>query len=192
MRKHPTSLLRALFYAFGKTFMIAGIICRMSWLVLVVTQVFCLRALGTTDWALTASQTVVTPPLSSMLLLSPVSIVSEGHDSWQWESLGYALGLGIAAILQGYTTNNLFLWGVRGGLRARAAVSLLVFRKMTRLSLAASQGEATSGKVTNIVSNDTRRILEGCQCTTHTHTFTFHGCVCSHCATPAHTPHAHV
>lgn len=141
LKKHPDSLFRAMFSANWKVYASAGLF-RIAWLGALITQVMCLREVVAT---VSAAETAAVTPDATPVEMFP--------------GLWYALGLGAAAYVQPVMMNNLFFWSVRVGLRSRGAVSVLLFRKATRLSLASLQAGRAS--VANVASNDARRIQDG-------------------------------
>lgn len=129
-----TRLWRALNAALGRSFWTAGLILRPAYLAALIAQVFLLRAI--------------------------VRAVEQPDSATVLEGVLLAVGLAAVTAVSSVFVNNLFFWGVRCGLRARGALTVMLFRKCTRLSLSSLIG-VSAGGVMNLCTNDTFRVMEG-------------------------------
>lgn len=101
---------------------------------------------------------MVASPVVLKYLIAFVVRAQSDNPQPEWE--GYALmgALFVVQALSSFALNHFFQVTMTIGLRVRAALISVVFRKMLRLSESSRSGDFNAGKITNIVSSDCARL----------------------------------
>lgn len=128
---------RALLPGVLRPFVTAGLF-KPFWLLASVVQVLSIRALV----ARLAAQTSNNPPTTS-----------------RWVYLPVALAMTLSTLMMSICQHSVFSNSMRAGMRARAAISANVYRKMLRLS-PASLANITDGELGNFLVTDPQRIVD--------------------------------
>lgn len=108
------------------------------WLAASIAQAFCIRAL--VERVTQSSE-------------------SEANLSSRWAFVPVVLALTFAAEVMSVTSHAVFSGSMRGGMRARAALSSQIYRKTLRLS-PFSLSQVSEGEIGNLLVNDTQRVLD--------------------------------
>lgn len=107
------------------------------WLLANITQAFCIRSL--VDKVTNTNPDIIT--------------------SSKWKFFPVVLALSIAAVVMSIVAHAVFAGSMRGGLRARAALSSAIFKKTMRLA-PSSLALITEGEMGNLLVNDTQRVMD--------------------------------
>lgn len=77
----------------------------------------------------------------------------------KWPYVPVVIAMALCSVLMSISQHHLFLGSMRAGMRVRAALSSAIYRKVLRLS-PASRASTSDGEITNLLLNDTHRILD--------------------------------
>eukprot|EP00007_Cunea_sp_BSH-02190019_P001870 CAMPEP_0174237282 /NCGR_PEP_ID=MMETSP0417-20130205/7690_1 /TAXON_ID=242541 /ORGANISM="Mayorella sp, Strain BSH-02190019" /LENGTH=1523 /DNA_ID=CAMNT_0015316021 /DNA_START=21 /DNA_END=4592 /DNA_ORIENTATION=+ len=77
-----------------------------------------------------------------------------------WEGFIWATALFATNLLQAVSFHQAFFWSIRAGVRAKAAMTAIVYDKVLRLN---PNKIAASGEIVNLISNDAWRVFELCR-----------------------------
>jgi ABC-type multidrug transport system fused ATPase/permease subunit len=153
---YEPSVFRAMMRIVGRRYWIEGVISKVVWLFSALAQVLLLRyIIQFVDDAY--DDAISDPPLYKGIL--------------------YIIGMGITAMMQGISVQQIFWTSTRTGLKVSSALSVAMYRKVMRLHVSALRQDAI-GKVTNLVTNDAQRAQFGF---TFFHFFWFAGIEISIC-----------
>ncbi|GJP86641.1 hypothetical protein CLOP_g16639 [Closterium sp. NIES-67] len=123
---------RVLVRAFGRYYFVAAI-WKPIWLAAVCTQVYVLKQL-------VGAAAAPEPPAA-------------------WRAALLVVGMALTSVLQSVCMHHCFTRSQKAGMRVRACVCTVVYHKALRMKQVAL-GEATSGRMLNLITNDTQKLLD--------------------------------
>ncbi|KAH7302237.1 hypothetical protein KP509_23G061900 [Ceratopteris richardii] len=128
------SVWRTLFRCFGRPYFLAAL-WKPVWLAAVLTQVYVLKAL--------------------------VHLVeNRSKDVHWWHGMFLVITIFIAVTMQSIAQNNLFSLSQRLSMKVRTIISMAVHDKLLSMNLALSNKVINEGKLLNLISNDTQKLVD--------------------------------
>ncbi|CAI5465305.1 unnamed protein product [Closterium sp. Yama58-4] len=131
-RRRVGRVWRVLGRAFGPYYFVAAV-WKPIWLAAVCTQVYVLKQL-------VAAAAAPEPPAA-------------------WRAALLVVGMAVTSVLQSVCMHHCFTRSQKAGMRVRACVCTVVYHKALGMKQVAL-GEATSGRMLNLITNDTQKLLD--------------------------------
>ncbi|CAI5974351.1 unnamed protein product [Closterium sp. NIES-64] len=131
-RRRVWRVWRVLARAFGRYYFVAAV-WKPIWLAAVCTQVYVLKQL-------VAAAAAPEPPEA-------------------WRAALLVVGMAVTSTLQSVCMHHCFTRSQKAGMRVRACVCTVVYHKALGMKQVAL-GEATSGRMLNLITNDTQKLLD--------------------------------
>ncbi|CAI5958721.1 unnamed protein product [Closterium sp. NIES-65] len=131
-RRRVGRVWRVLARAFGRYYFVAAV-WKPIWLAAVCTQVYVLKQL-------VAAAAAPEPPEA-------------------WRAALLVVGMAVTSTLQSVCMHHCFTRSQKAGMRVRACVCTVVYHKALGMKQVAL-GEATSGRMLNLITNDTQKLLD--------------------------------
>ncbi|KAJ8684018.1 hypothetical protein QAD02_019810 [Eretmocerus hayati] len=132
LKKSTPSLLRVLVKCFGCDFLLFGV------------------CLGLIEFAVKTTQ--------PLILANLLKYFGKRHDINREEAFYWGTGIVLGIFLDCIITYPVFQGLMHMGMKIRVACCSLIYRKILRVSKAASEGETSTGQMVNLLSNDVNRL----------------------------------